>query len=174
MLEKFGTAMISRPLGRRRQMFEHVPDDDEVEQAVVEPGLRQARRDANFGACVTASRRVRVDFDAEDAKALVGERTEQHTASAPDVEDARAGCEAARQECDVTRCHGSNEALDDRPELRSRRAVVVLGVERADLGVREHRIESAEPAGRADDHRRFDAVDAERRDAALLATHHTR
>jgi hypothetical protein len=74
----------------------------------------------------------------------------------------------------VARADPAHRALDERMELHTGLAVVVVGIERGDRRRREHRIEAAESALLADHDGRVDALHAKRARARVAPTHRTR
>ncbi len=72
-----------------RHVLEDVPDDHFVEGGACVVRVSQPRSDSNFGPRIGAAHRLAADFDTVHLEAAVGERSEQDTAAASDVEHAR-------------------------------------------------------------------------------------
>ena len=148
-------------------VLEDVPDDHLVEGGLLVPRVCDLRRDPDLRPRVGAARRFGADLHAVHLEAPVGQRSEEHAATAADVEHPRAGREVPGEESDVARPDQANEAFDQGLELRPRLAVVFVRIERTHFLRPRTGMKAAESTLNADHDGRRHARDREPRSRLL-------
>jgi Tol biopolymer transport system component len=158
---------------RIREVLEHVPDHDLVEEAVGVSGVRELWGDPDLRAHVGTARGLGAHLDAVHFETAIGERSEDHAAATAHVQHPGLLRKAPREERDVARADRAHQSLDEGMELHAGLAVVLVRIEGAHLVDAEHRLEAPEPAVGADDDRRRHPVHGEARTRPGGTAHRT-